>query len=357
MKTNIFLYLLVLNNAFFFTSCGILWDTFTGDTSISGPIFFDARGGFNCYEISGDKNSIIILPYTSRPNSEFEGWFSQTLGKGVYYGKGGSNHEIKQFFTMYAHWTNEKPQELKDTVINDIECVLVKAGAFVMGDRKYSEADDKGQRKVTITKNYYISKYPITFQQLAVFLNNTENDRFNEKDFEYGLVYNKDDAIWAPKNGYENIPILLTWNTADEYCKFIGGRLPTEAEWEFAAKGGNNGNGYDYSGSDNLDEVAWYAFNSGRKRQPVGIKNPNELGIYDMTGNVYEWCNDWYMSDLGTEDATNPTGPDFGISRVRRGGNVEDAGAIWNWSRSTNATRSFASPTDANGFRVVFDED
>ena len=119
----------------------------------------------------------------------------------------------------------------------------------------------------------------------------------------------------------------VSWNDCQEFIKKLNARtgmkfrLPTEAEWEYAARGGNRSKGHKYSGSDNLDEVGWYCDNSDYHMHSVGRKKPNELGLYDMSGNVWEWCQDWY-GDYSSEAQTNPAGPQSGKwgRRVLRGG-------------------------------------
>ncbi len=139
----------------------------------------------------------------------------------------------------------------------------------------------------------------------------------------------------------------VTWNrSADGY------RLPTEVEWEYAARGGNKSRGYRFSGSDDPKEVAWYSANSGEKTHPVGQKKPNELGIYDMSGNVWEWVWDWYDSDhYSSSPASDPTGPYTGSLRVLRGGSWRsDARDL----RSANRSSGGPSVSLINlGFRIV----
>ena len=191
-----------------------------------------------------------------------------------------------------------------------IEMVKVEAGTFMMGatsEQKYPYDDEKPVHQVTLTNDYYMGKYEVT-QALweAVMGSNPSNFKG------------------------DNLPVeKVSWNDCQEFISKLNSltgrkfRLPTEAEWEYAARGGKKSRSYQYSGSSNISDVAWYNGNSGSKTHPVGTKQANELGIYDMSGNVWEWCWDWYGS-YSSSSQTNPTGADSGSSSVRRGGGWYD---------------------------------
>lgn len=134
--------------------------------------------------------------------------------------------------------------------------------------------------------------------------------------------------------GNSNLPVeKVSWDDCQEFIRklnqLIGQTfsLPTEAQWEFAARGGNLSKGYKYSGSNTLRKVAWYDNNSNDKTHPVAQKQSNELGLYDMSGNVWEWCQDWY-GDYSSSSQRNPMGPSSGSDRVFRGGGWD--GSAWN---------------------------
>ena len=174
--------------------------------------------------------------------------------------------------------------------------VYVSGGTFIMGGDDSS--DQMPTHSVTLS-SYYICKYEVT-QALwrAVMGSNPSNFKGN------------------------NLPVEnVSWYDCQTFIKRLNSytgrnfRLPTEAEWEFAARGGN----YKYSGSNHIDDVAWYIDNSNKRPHPVGTKQANELGLYDMSGNVGEWCSDWDGS-YSSYSQTNPTGPNSGSSRVNRGG-------------------------------------
>ena len=191
--------------------------------------------------------------------------------------------------------------------------IPVQGGTFTMGgsdDDAYARPWEKPAHQVTLS-DYYIAETEVT-QEL------------------WKAVMGSNPSYFTSNNGYTNDLKRPVENVSYSQCKsFITKlnqktgktfRLPTEAEWEFAARGGLKSKGYLYSGSNNLDEVAWYNGTADGKTHAVATKNPNELGLYDMSGNIEEWVNDYY--DLYTEEAqTDPQGPASGSFRVSRGGN------------------------------------
>ncbi len=186
------------------------------------------------------------------------------------------------------------------------EMVRVEGGTFRMGTTSEQEddaySDEKPVHSVTLS-SYYIGKTEVTQALWQAVMGS------NPSDFEG-----------------DDLPVeCVSWDDCQEFIQKLNSltgrnfRLPTEAEWEFACRGGNNSRGYKYSGSNNLGSVAWYDDNSGGQTHPVATKAPNELGIYDMSGNVWEWCSDWY-ADYTSYSQTDPTGPQSGSRRVIRGG-------------------------------------
>jgi formylglycine-generating enzyme required for sulfatase activity len=187
-----------------------------------------------------------------------------------------------------------------------IDMVRVEAGTFTMGataEMKNPDDDEKPTHQVTLTNDYYIGKYEVT-QAL------------------WKAVMGKNPSLFKG----DNLPVeQVSWDDCQEFISKLNRitgkifRLPTEAEWEYAARGGNKSRGYQYSGSNNLLDVAWCGDNSGSKTRAVGTKQPNELGIYDMSGNVDEWCQDW-KGAYSSSSQVNPTGANSGSYRVCRGG-------------------------------------
>ena len=211
--------------------------------------------------------------------------------------------------------------------------------------------DEEPVHQVTVS-TFYMSRYEVTHGQYLEFLNGagvSAAGRLNGNEVidmdDSDVAFSHDGTLFSfSGSGVADsidCPVMeVTWYGAAEYANWLsaesgltkvytingtsvtanwsanGYRLPTEAEWEYAARGGNASKGYLYAGSDNADEVGWHSSNSGQSTHPVGGKAPNELGLYDMSGNVWEWCWDWYGS-YSSGSQSNPRGPASGSYRVR----------------------------------------
>ena len=233
----------------------------------------------------------------------------------------------------------------------DIEMVEVKGGSFEMGcdeQRRECEEDDLPVHRVYLN-DFYIGKYEVTFKQYDLFCESTEREK-------------PDDNNWERNNR----PVInVNWLDATAFCEWLSKvcgknyRLPTEAEWEYAAKGGIKSKSFLYAGSNDIDEVAWSSVDSIQqtnhiedfsRTQEVGSKQPNELNIFDMSGNVWEWCTDGYDKDFYQHSPlSNPKGT--GLTAVCRGGSWYNPAR---YSITTNRDYDSRDVKDNDlGFRVV----
>jgi len=230
-----------------------------------------------------------------------------------------------------------------DVITNSIgmKLIHIPAGEFMMGspsDEKDRQNDEGPQHKVKISKSFYMGVYEVTQKQYKAVMGN------NPSNFKG-----------------DNLPVEnVSWDDTVEFCRKLSQkegktyRLPTEAEWEYACRAGTTTR-FSFGDSDSgLDGYAWYSNNSGSKTHPVGQKNPNAFGLYDMHGNVWEWCQDWYgRSYYSNSPAVDPQGPDSGKARMLCGGS-------WGYNPwfCRSASRDWSSPDYRSsnlGFRVALD--
>lgn len=258
------------------------------------------------------------------------------------------------------------------------EMVFVQGGSFEMGSDS-GKNSERPVHRVTLD-DYSIGKYEITVEEFRRFVESTGYVTEAEKgdgseiwagiwkgskligfrsETRIGINWRYDVNGKKRPSIEDRHPVIhVSWNDAVAYCKWLSNttkktyRLPTEAEWEYAARGGQSSGGYVYAGSNNAENIGWA--DGYDKTYKVGSKQANELGVYDMSGNVWEWCSDWFSDSYYSNSASsNPTGPSSGTRRVVRGGS-------WccrpEFSRSKVSERSYSSPESrgtSNGFRVA----
>ena len=304
------------------------------------------------------KRGTVTIEASEASGWVFDGWYEDGIKKYEEKNKTFIAEVDKTYMAVFGYGSNNEPS-----------MILVEGGTFQMGNtRNDSEghSDEKPVHTVNLTYDYRIGKYEVTFDEYDAFCNATGRSKPGDEGWGRGTrpVMNVSwmDAIgycnWlSEKEGiakaYDSNGNLLdgNGNIMTDITRVEGYRLPTEAEWEYAALGGSDSKGYKYAGSNTLSEVGWYDGNSGRKTQPVGQKKANELGLYDVSGNVWEWCHDWY-GDYASTTQTNPTGPNSGSLRLARGGS-------WNmadWGCRVAHRNNTLVPTytgRSTGFRVA----
>jgi len=257
-------------------------------------------------------------------------------------------------------------------VFPPIPMVFVDGGSFTMGcaDDKECQKNEKPTHSVTV-EAFYIGKYEVTQKQWnTIMADPNAAPKVSRLDYVFGDVRSSDEvqrtlvahnksAFSEPNFRGDDLPVEnVSWDDVSAFLSKLNEktgkkfRLPTEAEWEYAARGGSMSKGYKYSGGNDINAVAWYAGNSERTSRPVGTKAPNELGIYDMSGNVYEWCFDGQRV-FNSSSQTNPMGPTTANApRVDRG---------CSWARASKDCRVAyrGSPDPSNkrandiGFRLA----
>ncbi|MCL2727548.1 MAG: formylglycine-generating enzyme family protein [Bacteroidales bacterium] len=255
--------------------------------------------------------------------------------------------------------TSELRSNPKNKTIQGVKLVLIKSGTFIMGSplSESGRKRDEVQHEVTISRDFYLSENAITNEQYCLFLNATEvpsNGYGNVIDFGQKQLIKSDNkgvkyvrGKWFPANGKANCPVVcVTWYGAKAYCDWMGGRLPTEAEWEYACRASTS-TPFHTGNKLTISQANFSSINT----KPVGRYVPNAWGLYDMHGNVWEWCSDWYTGyDISA--VVDPQGPTMNTRRVVRGG------SFWHKVQfCRSACRAYYSPdyvrTNFIGFRMA----
>ena len=296
-----------------------------------------------------EKLSVKVYEIAQKPKNERQPFYNRLasqFAEGNYFSL---ELSLKVVGSLVTGLTGEvlegaQPESKKRLVqVGDVqfEMVYVEGGTFRMGATEEQGRDardnEKPVHRVTLS-SYLIGKHKVTQGLWEEVMG--ANPSVNEQGGDYPV----ENVSWFDCQKFIE---KLNARTARTGMRF---RLPTEAEWEYAARGGDRSKGYKYAGSNKLNEVGWYRSNSGNHTHPVGLKKPNELGLYDMSGNVLEWCEDRFGA-YSNEAQTNPTGPQSGYSRVLRGG------SFWSYARGCRVSyRCNNGPgyrIDRGGLRLV----
>ena len=355
---------------------------FQGEVSsyqVSAPIQPGNSGG-PLFDVNGDVVGIVNAKHRQADNASYAikspymrlfiqnsvgGSIIPTNRKMVGWSLISKVKSIKPFvFIIYASTeasesTHHSPQPTQPALpsqsfVEDAGCglnmkmVYVEGGTFQMGatsEQESPDSDEKPVHSVTLD-SYYIAECEVTQAQWQKIMGTTVYQQRDKKGSDNSM-----------RGVGDNHPMYyVSWSEAQAFCNELSritGKtyvLPTEAQWEYAARGGKHKEGTQYSGSYSVDAVAWYDGTSGNTTHPVKQKRANKLGLYDMSGNVYEWCSDWYGS-CSSSSQTNPTGPSSGSLRVLRGGSWDYAARYCRVSDRSNASPS--SRNIRSGFRVV----
>ncbi len=232
-----------------------------------------------------------------------------------------------------------------------LEMVKVEGGTFMMGSEAYDR--EKPVHEVSVS-DFYIGKYPVTVGQYLAFIKETDSHHpeWMEEGSKYNIKTGSDEHYKQIGKAltHPNHPIVgVSWEDAMAFCQWMSEksdgikfRLPSEAEWEYAARGGKYNQGLRYAGSNKLKEVGWYSKNSNGQTQRVGLKLSNELGLYDMNGNVWEWCADhWHEKYEGA--------PNDGSAWIEGGEKERRVVRGGSWSFIDNVCR----PSNRGGFDAI----
>lgn len=249
--------------------------------------------------------------------------------------------------------TSETVGDNKVFTVNGVTftMVFVESGTFTMGataEQQDPNDNEKPPHRVTLTKDFYIGETEVTQALWKAVMGFNPAVSGSQGAADYGLG----DNFPAYYISYEDVQEFIYQLNSLTGAQF---RMPTEAEWEYAARGGSKSKGYQYSGSNHIGDVAWYSSTSGQKTHAVKTKNPNELGLYDMSGNVWEWCSDrrrTYTSTPAVDPIDEPTSADhYSYWRVCRGGSWYFSACDCRVAYRSNMDPSYRS--SYNGFRLA----